>query len=195
MPYFQQKESFILASMSPRRFELLRSLDLRFEVKVADIDEDILPGEKPSEMVKRLAYEKALSVSNDNVDCWVLGADTIVLIDDIVLGKPSCTEEACQMLRKIAGRTHEVLGGISIVKNGHELMSAIDSSQVTISDLSDLDIQRYVETGEPLDKAGAYAVQGIGAHFIKSINGSYTTVVGLNLYTTISLLNRLGLLE
>lgn len=182
-PTMKEDIHLILASGSPRRKDLLESLGIRFEVVPADVDESFLPSEAPADVVRRLALEKAREVSKMFEKHWILGADTIVVIDGQILGKPVDKSEAKTMLGKLAGRTHEVFTGYALVNlNGAErVVSDFCRSEVFIRDLSEQEIEEYIETGEPLDKAGAYAIQGIGAAIVQGVNGSYTNVVGLPL--------------
>lgn len=189
----------ILASASPRRRELLGSAGVLFSISAADIDEAVLPGESSESMVLRLANEKALHVAKKDPQAWVLAADTTVVIFDTAgketnLGKPESKEEAILMLSSLSGRTHTVFTGVSLVNLEQKVQQAFTCrSEVTIRSLSKETIEAYAETGEPMDKAGGYAVQGIGASFIQSISGSYTNVVGLPLSEVISLLEKFSL--
>lgn len=172
----------ILASGSPRRQELLSSLQLTFETRVSHVEEVAAPGETPDEYVRRLSIEKAESVSREFPDAIVIGADTIVYIDRQILEKPKNMADAEAMLAKLAGKTHTVFTGLAVIHANSGLrLTELDRTQVTISNMTADEIRWYVATGEPLDKAGSYAVQGIGAAFVESINGNYTNVVGLPL--------------
>lgn len=187
----------ILASSSPRRKELLEKLGLRFEVIPSLIDEIPLRGESPEDFALRASTEKALSVSrNLDGDSVVIGADTIVVIDGEILGKPKDEEEATIMLEKIAGKEHRVITGFSIVKPKVEILYRnFVESRVKIKTLAPWEIEGYIKTGEPMDKAGAYGAQGIGAFMIEEIQGSYTNIVGLPLVQVINVLTRLGVLK
>jgi len=182
----------ILASKSPRRFELLKQLGLDFEVIPSKIEEDIIPGESPKEHVIRLADTKALDVGNQYPDDWVIGADTIVYVDGVILGKPTNRKEAIKMLRMISGKEHRVLTGISVrhYKKEKGECEAVETA-VKVKTLSPIEMEWYVNTGEPFDKAGGYGIQGIGSFMIESINGSYTNVVGLPLCELVEMLVRL----
>jgi septum formation protein len=197
----------ILASASPRRQELLRNAGIPFEVQPADIDETPKDGEAPPKCAVRLAREKALAVSRVRPREYVLGADTIVVVDEIILGKPSDAADAARMLRLLSGRTHEVITGVCLAgpvasKNDPRIVASPESTNerlttgnrqlatafertasettlVTMSDLSDEEIREYVSTGEPMDKAGAYAIQGMASRWIPRIEGDYSNVVGL----------------
>ncbi len=166
----------VLASASPRRAELLRAAGINFIVRVADIDETIQPHELPRDYVLRLAREKARAVAQ--ADELTLGADTTVVINGQIAGKPVDAEDAKQMLRLLSGRWHEVLTAVSLVR-GAGVLSDIASTRVKFAALSDAEIDWYVSTGEPMDKAGAYAIQGGAALFVERIEGSYSNVVGL----------------
>lgn len=172
--------NLILASASPRRRELLSNIGLEFTVVPAVGDEIVLSGELPEPAAKRLAVQKALNISTKWPDHYVLAADTIVAVDGEILGKPSSNEHAKQMLSLLSGREHIVITGFAIFceSTGLKIIDAV-SSHVTFRHMSDDEINAYVQTGEVLDKAGAYAVQGIGACFVSSIVGSFSNVIGL----------------
>jgi len=186
----------ILASKSPRRYDLLKQMGLNFEVIPSNVEEDFIPTESPREHVVRLAEAKALDVGNRFPDDWVIGADTIVYVDGIILGKPKNREEALEMLRLISGKEHRVLTGISVYhhKKGKGECEAVETA-VRVKALSPAEMEWYIETGEPFDKAGGYGIQGIGSFMIESINGSYTNVVGLPLCELMQMLSRLGALR
>ncbi len=172
----------ILASGSPRRSEILTAVGWEFEKWVADIDETELPNEKPDAYVRRLAREKAESVAVNYSDALVLGADTIVVIDDKIIGKPKDLDDAERMLEMLSGKWHEVLTGIAVVKvseTDRQVKSDLQKTRVKFAELSGAEIEYLVEDGEPLDKAGAYAVQAQAALFIEEIEGDYWNVVGL----------------
>lgn len=166
----------ILASASPRRAELLRASGYQFEIVVADVDERVRDGETPAEYVRRLAAEKSAAVQA--ADAIIVGADTTVVVDGEILGKPRDDDEAAAMLRRLAGRHHEVLTGVSIRHGAHEV-GRVESTAVWFSVLTKEDIAWYVASGEGRDKAGAYAIQGLASRFIPRIEGSYANVVGL----------------
>jgi len=191
-----QKEKFILASASPRRRELLTSLGLEFDLKVSNCEELVLPNESPAEMVKRLAQLKAQSIADNNPNSWVLAADTTVVLEAEILNKPLDKADAVGMLGKLQAREHQVWGGICLI-NKSKAVSQIetDISRVWMRELTRDLIRRYVESGEPMDKAGSYAVQGIGAGLIERIEGSYTNVVGLNLAKVLKLMQRYEIIE
>ena len=182
-----------LASASPRRRELLTALGLDFSYDGVAIDESALPGEVPSDMVLRLATSKARTAyESGEHPAPVLGADTIVLVDDRVFGKPASKEEALAMLASLSGRTHQVLTGVAVVANG-ELQTAISRTEVQFREIHPDEAEAYWQSGEPAGKAGAYAVQGLGGIFVSAINGSYTGVVGLPVFETVNLLRRAGI--
>ena len=179
----------VLASGSPRRSEILESVGWEFTKQVADIDESEIEGEKPDDYVVRLAREKAESVASKYPSEIVLGADTTVLINGKILGKPADLEDARRMLKMLAGNWHEVLTGIAIVQNG-ETRSAIQRTRVKFAPMSDAEILFLAERGNPLDKAGAYAVQAQAALFIEGIEGDYWNVVGLPISLVYRLLDK-----
>lgn len=168
----------ILASNSPRRKELFKYIVDDFTVHVSEIIEDYDPTFKPEEIVTYLSKQKALAVSKTFPTDVIVGSDTIVYIDGEVLGKPHSKEETYKMLRKLAGRTHKVYTGVTIIYH-NQIESFYSETSVTFYEMSDAEIYQYIETNEPMDKAGAYGIQGYGAKFIKSIEGDYFTVVGL----------------
>ena len=189
----------ILASASPRRRELLSSLGLHFEVVIPDVDETIITGESPEQMVERIARLKAQKISDESPMKTILAADTTVAIAGEdggweILAKPSSVGEAEEMLGKLSGRTHSVFTGYSIHNRSEGLeVSAVVQTEVTFDRLSKDEIAAYVATGEPMDKAGAYGIQGFGARLVSSISGSYTNVVGLPLCEVCRDLERFGI--
>lgn len=187
----------VLASTSPRRRELLESVGLSIEIMTPSADEDMLGGESPGEFASRVAFEKAASVSRGlGSGSVVIGADTIVVVDDIVLGKPSDESEAARMLGLLSGREHHVLTAFSILRPREELLHAeIVRTGVRVSELAASDIEGYIKTGEPMDKAGAYGIQGIGAFMVEGITGSYTNVVGLPVPEVLRALTKLGIVR
>ncbi|MGV8081837.1 MAG: Maf family protein [Syntrophales bacterium] len=188
-----QKNTLILASASPRRIELLERVGLAFQVLPSGIEEEDRPEESPEEHVLRLSAAKAETLARKNPDAWVLGADTIVVIDGDILGKPADREEAKAMLRKLSGREHTVYTGFSVLSGGGRLTVARSvSSTVLFKSLSEEEMNWYVRSDEPYDKAGGYAVQGMGAFFIQEIRGSYTNVMGLPLCEVIEILREAG---
>lgn len=181
---------FVLASASPRRRELLESLDLDFTVRPAAVDETPNPGERPRDLVRRLAREKAEAAGRDGE--WVLAADTIVVEDGDVLGKPRDRAQAKEMLRRLQGRWHLVLTGVALRPPDGDTLHAVESTRVLFAELTPEQIDWYAATGEPDDKAGAYAVQGLGALFVDEIDGNYSNVVGLPLPTVRQLFEGAG---
>lgn len=182
--------SLILASASPRRSEILRQVGWQFETFVADIDEAVLANESPDCYVVRLAAEKANAVAADRPDEIVLGADTTVVIDDEIIGKPIDDDDARRMLRQLSGREHYVLTGVALVYGG-QTTTGLCKSAVRFNEMTDAEIEFLVEFGEPLDKAGAYAVQAQAALFIESIDGDYWNVVGLPISLVYGLIDQL----
>lgn len=187
-------ESFIyLASASPRRRELLAQLGVEFESIVTDIDESLCPGETADAYVRRMASDKA-TVALERLPARrapVLGADTTVIADQEILGKPKDRQAAIAMLRALSGRAHDVLTAVAL-NDGERKIIAVSHTVVTFRSLSDAEIDGYWATGEPCDKAGGYAIQGLGAVFIEAIHGSYSGVMGLPLFETARLLNGFG---
>lgn len=176
----------ILASGSPRRKELLAHLGVEFDIQVTDIDESVQPDEAPEAYVRRLALEKSAAVARSGA--IVLGADTTVAIHGQILGKPTDVEDAVRMLGLLSGETHEVFTGVAL----SDRSSVVVRTEVTFAALASPDIAWYVATSEPMDKAGAYGMQGIGGVFVESITGSYSNVIGLPLAETASLLRAAG---
>jgi len=182
----------ILASASPRRQELLRNAGIDFEVQAADIPEVPLPGEFPRDRAERLAREKALAVARQRPDEVVLGADTIVICEGEILGKPRDEADAARMLRLLSGRTHQVTTGVCLVKAGFEDTRS-ETTLVTMQALRDAEIAAYVATAEPMDKAGAYAIQGMASRWISRIEGDYFNVVGLPVFLVYRMLREDGM--
>ena len=196
MHYVAVKPPLILASSSPRRRELLNQVGMAYQVIVADIDESIRPGEDVGEYVCRMAREKALEVhQRDGVTVAVLGADTAVVVNGRVLGKPVDREDAIRMLESLSGRTHEVWSAVALVSPGGGLRQRLNITRVTFSELDRAWIESYCDSGEPMDKAGAYGVQGIAAQKISHIEGSYSGVMGLPLHETAEILQAAGVLN
>jgi len=181
----------VLASASPRRRELLRQVGIRFRVVVAAVDESVLPGEAPADYVLRVARDKARTVqSREGAALPVLGADTAVVLDGQILGKPGDSTEAMCMLRSLSGRTHEVFSAAALATADHRVLDCMNVSRVTFGVLDPGWIEAYCATGDPLDKAGAYGVQGRAAEKIVRIEGSFSGVMGLPLYETCQLLRK-----
>lgn len=183
---------FILGSGSPRRKFLLEGLGLTFDVVISNVDEKVFPGELPLEHCQRLAFAKAEAVANSNPDALILGADTAVIVDGDILGKPVDKKDAVRMLGTISGRWHTVITAFALVCPEMNIkVERVVSSEVFIRNLSKSQIEWYIDTGEPMDKAGAYAIQGLGAALVKEVKGSYTCVVGLPLAETVAELEKL----
>jgi septum formation protein len=184
----------ILASSSPRRRELLSALGMPFEVIAPDIDETLMDGEKPVEFCIRASYDKAHAIAQHHTEAIVLGADTVVVVDNTVLGKPENKTEAAKFLTMLQGRSHDVFTGYSIIEKSKEKsISKVIHSKVYFRDMTAEEISWYISTGEPMDKAGAYGLQGIGALFVDKIEGSYTNVIGLPLSDVYEDLKNLGI--
>lgn len=181
----------LLASSSPRRKQLLEMANLCFEILPSHIDEQFQEDESPEQIVQSLAYQKAKAVASTNPDAYVIGADTVVVYNGHILGKPKTKQEAANMLCLLSGNTHEVLTGVAIVTPDQETVF-VERTAVTFWDLAEEDISAYIATGEPMDKAGAYGIQGQAALFVKRIEGDYFSVVGLPLSRTVRELKRLG---
>jgi septum formation protein len=183
----------VLASTSPRRIELLKAIGLDFEIVPSGITEESLEGETPKDHVLRLSEKKVKAITKLHPDAWVIGADTIVVVHSKILGKPKTQDEAKEMLVKLSGKCHQVFTGFTIAKrNGNFLVKDVVESFVSFKIISDKEMDWYVNSEEPYDKAGGYAVQGMGAFFIKEIYGSYTNVIGLPLCEVITALENLG---
>jgi septum formation protein len=183
----------ILASKSPRRSDLLEQAGLTFSVIPSDFDESTVAMSDPDSYVIALAESKAIDISEKHPASWVIGADTIVLIDRKILGKPDSQEEARDMLQRLSGKTHQVLTGYCICcKMKNRFFSETVKTDVRFKKLSDAEIEWYIQTDEPFDKAGAYAIQGLGTFLVKRINGSYTNVVGLPVCEVIEFLTKEG---
>lgn len=181
----------ILASGSPRRTELLHLIRIDHEVRPAHVDETQLAGEAPRAYAERLAREKALKVAELHPEAVVIGADTIVVVDGDVLGKPDDDASAMLMLQRLSGRAHVVDTAVAVVRDG-ATASAVEEVAVQFRTLSDAEIARYIETGEPMDKAGAYGIQGYGATIVERVDGDYFAVMGLPLGLLVRLLRQVG---
>lgn len=182
----------VLASQSPRRRELLALIGIAHEVMPADIDESILDGETPVPHCERLARTKAATLAAQHPDAVVIGADTIVVVDGAILGKPRDATEAFDMLRRLSGRTHTVFTAVAVSLEG-ETHSDVVEVAVTFRALSDETITAYVATGEPMDKAGAYGIQGYGATIVERVDGDYFAVMGLPVGRMVELMQELRL--
>ena len=185
--------ALILASASPRRIEMLRNVRIDFNIVPSEVEESSVNARNPHEYVKECARLKAFDVAEKYPDSWVLGADTIVVIDSEILGKPVDENHAVEMLRKLSGKRHRVVSAFCIVRgdSGKNVVESVET-ELLFKHLSDYEIRGYVATGEPMDKAGAYGIQGIGSFLVKEIKGSYTNVVGLPLAEVIDALTELG---
>lgn len=182
--------SLRLASASPRRRDLLASIGVAVEVRPVDVDETPYPGEAPRDYVMRLARAKALAGARDS-ELPCLGSDTAVVLGDVILGKPRDREHAAEMLRTLSGTTHRVLTAVA-VSGPAGLLETCVTTKVTLCDIGEREIAAYWDTGEPRDKAGGYAIQGLAAIFVTRIEGSHSSVVGLPLFETAQLLHRQG---
>lgn len=186
------RPGLVLASASPRRSELLSRVGLQPEVLPADVDESPIDGETPAAHVERLARAKAMAVARMRPGRVVLAADTAVVLDDEVLGKPADPDDAAATLARLSGRTHQVVTAVCVVDVTGAASTVVESATVTFADLGPTEVERYVTTGEPLDKAGAYGLQGIGAALVTRLDGDPTTVIGLPLRATLELLRAAG---
>jgi septum formation protein len=183
----------VLASSSPRRSDLLRAAGIPFEVQAANVPEVQNKGEKPIEFAMRLARAKADAIAQLRPEAFVLGADTIVVVENKILGKPKDADDAARMLRLLSDREHDVTTAISLVfPHAAERITTSDTTRVYFSHLSDEDIAAYVATGEPMDKAGAYAIQGIAGRWIERIEGDFFNVVGLPVAKVYRILRQSG---
>ncbi len=191
------QQKIILASASPRRRDLLESIGLPFTIKPANLEETPLDGESPGEHVTRLALEKGRFISAKYPDHLIIAADTVVVLDKLILGKPESVDDAIYMLSRLQSRTHEVFTGYAIIRGRPDKVEKVDCvrSLVKIRSLSLREIKDYVSSGEPMDKAGAYAIQGIGAAIVERVDGSYTNVVGLPLSEVAKELQDLGIFD
>jgi septum formation protein len=182
----------VLASASPRRQELLRNAGIAFEVQPAHIPENPQPGESAKTCAERLARDKAQEIARQRPNDVVVGADTVVVVDGQLLGKPSDAADAARMLRLLSGREHEVITGVCLVVGGQPSVAS-ETTNVTMSEISEKEIADYVASGEPMDKAGAYAIQGIASRWIPRIEGDYSNVVGLPVARVWRMLRQVGL--
>lgn len=180
----------VLASSSPRRKELLETAGIEFEIHVRDVDESIPEGTNPTDAAVMTASKKAKAVAADFSDCIVIGADTIVVCDGNILGKPKDSADAVRMLRMLSGREHEVITGVCLIC-GEDIRSFAKISKVRFYELSDDEINAYVATNEPNDKAGAYGIQGRGCTLVESIDGDYFNIVGLPVAAVVKEINKM----
>lgn len=186
----QSAAKIILASTSPRRQEILQSLELEFDVHRVIVDEMPLAGELPGDMVQRLAAAKAAAAVVPETHI-VIGADTAVVLGDAVLGKPRDEQDSIEMLLQLSGRAHAVMTGVA-VRSGAETRSIVTSTEVQFREIGQDEARRYWQSGEPCDKAGSYGIQGLGGMFVSRISGSYSGVVGLPVFETVELLSAMG---
>ena len=191
---FHTVAELVLASASPRRQRFLHELGLDFIVQPADVDETLRPGELPAGFVRRLAEDKAQTVAIARPTAWILAADTIVEVDGEILGKPVDAADAVRLLQKLRNRWHAVWTGFCL-RRAAAVMTGVVRSEVRFGDFSDAVCAAYVATGEPLDKAGAYGIQGKGAFLVREIKGSYSNVVGLPLHEVVDALLGQGIIE
>jgi len=183
--------NLILASASPRRSELLSQIGVRHRVCPADIDETPVAGESPQDYVERLARGKALAVAAAHPDSLVLGSDTTVVLAGEILGKPDSEPQACAMLARLSGQTHQVMTAVTLAR-GSRCESVVSVTEVSFRALGPEEIRAYAASGEPMDKAGSYGIQGLGGIFVTGLKGSYSAVVGLPLKETADLLAQAG---
>ncbi len=191
-----QQGRLILASKSPRRRYLLAQAGLKFEVVPSNFDESSVPFQDPADYVCALSRAKAADIAKTHPDSWVIGADTIVVIDRQMLGKPKGRDAARAMLSRLSGQTHQVFTGYTLCcAAADKWFTDVTRTDVSFKELSADEIEWYIHTDEPFDKAGAYAIQGLGTFLVKRVNGSYTNVVGLPVCEVIELLIREGVLQ
>lgn len=187
----EKTAKLILASQSPRRLELLKQISDQFEVVPSLVDEKLDYGLRPEENARLLARAKAESVAKEHPDCWVIGADTLVTMDQEILGKPIDVPDAQRILRRLSGRKHLVITGICVVSPTKTLDKAV-TSEVRFKPLTADEIITYIKTGEPMDKAGAYAIQGQGSFMVREFSGSETNIIGLPIDELKTLLEKTG---
>jgi septum formation protein len=184
-------QQLILASSSPRRKELLENLHLQFDISSSNVDESFSADLSPSEAVMELAARKARFIAEKHGDAFVIGSDTVVEMDGDILGKPESSEEAYRMLKHLSGKTHSVYTGVAIIAPDREKLF-YEKTDVTFWELSHEEIQTYIQSGEPFDKAGGYGIQGFGSFLVQRISGDYFTVVGLPVARTVRELKNIG---
>jgi septum formation protein len=185
----------ILASASPRRADLLREAGIDVEIRPASVDEGVSPGEAPEAYVRRVAEAKGRAISDQTPGCHVLSADTSVVVDRQILGKPADREEAVRMLRLLSGRRHEVVSAVCLMRDGGPVVpTEVEVTAVEFAPLSPDEIEWYVASGESMDKAGGYGIQGLASRFVTRIEGSYSNVVGLPLAVVYKMCRKAGLL-
>ena len=192
---FRNRAPLLLASQSPRRRQLLEQLGIRFRLVPAEIEEFEEPGESPAGFVRRMAREKACAAAGRNPDGWILAADTIVVKDNVIIGKPENPQMAVRMLTELCGGWHRVMTAFTLKNQVLDYeYTELDSSRVRLAELDGAAISAYIAGGEPLDKAGSYAVQGVGGAFVESIEGCPTTVIGLPLPQVVRRLLECGII-
>ncbi|MGB3212267.1 MAG: Maf family protein [Desulforhopalus sp.] len=193
---YSNRDKIILASGSPRRQQYLKEMGLRFTVQTAAVDESALDFENPVDFVKRMAQEKAAAISSELQNCWVISGDTVVCLGKRILGKPADKKEAVSQLMALSGREHHVITGFCVA-HGSRKINVVRSvtTRVVFADYPESLARAYVATGESLDKAGAYGIQGKGIFLVKTIEGSYSNVVGLPLYELVEVLQANGVIE
>lgn len=194
----KNSQDIVLASASPRRRELLTQVGINFQVIPSNADETVLAKETPEAHVIRLSCDKAMEVANrpGQTGRWFIGSDTVVVRDDVILGKPADATAAATMLSSLSGRSHRVVSGYAVYdRKSERTLSAAVATRVFFKNLTTREIEGYIATGEPFDKAGSYAIQGIGCFMVPKIEGSYTNVVGLPLCEVISALEELGAIK
>ena len=185
----------ILASASPRRADLLREAGIEVDIQPADVNEDVEPGEAPEAYVRRVAEAKGRAISGRMPGRFVLAADTAVVVEGQILGKPASAEDAALMLRLLSGHSHVVISGVCVMKDGEPAVpTEVETSVVEFADLSPAEIAWYVSSGESMDKAGGYGIQGLASRFVTRIAGSYTNVVGLPIALVYRMCTKAGLL-
>ena len=184
-------QHLVLASSSPRRKELLQNLHLTFDVSSSEVDESFGPDLLPEEIVVQLAYRKAQMIAQQYRTSFVIGADTIVVANEQILGKPQNETQAVKMLAQLSGKTHAVYTGVAII-HGETETSFFEKTQVTFWELTETEISAYVKSGEPFDKAGGYGIQGFGSMLVKQISGDYFAVVGLPVSRMVRELQKIG---
>ena len=190
----KQRKPIILASSSPRRHEILRRLGLSFTIASADVDETVDKSLRPLEVARELALRKARAVAPQYSQVLIIAADTVVVIDDRILGKPIDTNDALAMLITLQGREHDVYSGLAVIAAANQHTAAsCEQTTVVFRPISEKEARAYIATGEPMGKAGAYAIQGLGAIFVKEIHGDYFNVVGLPVFKLAQLLHQFGL--
>jgi septum formation protein len=190
-PAGEARPDLVLASSSPRRAQLLEMLGLRFRIRPANVDETVRPGETPAAHAERLSIEKARAVAGLEPGALIIGSDTVVVVDGEVLGKPSTPGEAVDMLLRLQGREHTVATGVAVASRAH-CWSGVEQVAVRFRSFDRELARRYVETGEPMDKAGAYGIQGYGATLVERIEGDFFAVMGLPVARLVSLLDAAG---